>query len=748
MLLTYPNNSKLPRDFNWVKYLELNEDVAKVYNTKETAEAHYLRDGIKQKRRYFVNNIPHDFEWKTYLGLNHDVYTVCKNKSGAIMHFENHGFSENRKYKLEQVEMEDFKWENYILNNPDIQSKVRNEIEAICHYYKVGQKLNLSYKDDVPNLPCDFNWKGYLKLNRVNTKNILTEIDAKIHYVTEGFYKKYPYTLIDSDIPDDFNWQIYCELNQDVKTICKNEEDAKIHYLKDGITQERRYKIPEEQLPSDFDWVAYLEFNPDVKKMYHNEILAKLHYYITGQRENRIYKLHHTPEDFDWQLYLDLNESISKQYRKNELTAKLHYDLFGHPQSLPYKENFENVPEDFDWRKYVEYNRDIAHICSSEIKAKVHYNSYGIYQARNYKPEQEEQNQTQFAIHKKYQKYPFLFHKYLLNISPDTNLIEYKEITTSNVDFNKACRLVGHLHCYNIEQFEPFYQSYMNIIEKYCEIIVVTYSIGNESKIIVRKNMVILKCQNIGMDIGGKYVCSYYLKKKNVLYNYILFLHSKTDNNLRKLYWEPLLSNMHDIYIDIRKNKLGIFVPPLIYMGDYANVIYKDHFIEPQNITCKWNLGNSLYLHDIDQYYEFEKNNYIFPEGNCFICKCEIADQLYGNAELYNLLNTEKSFDAVWVKSYYGGRKLKQTGNNIYDIYKFFTTTRIRPRIYPNNIAWGQGHKGHPDNMYEHSFERIVFKATHKLGYKIKVMPHNNDPALKQNIIAFTKKINEYMYNL
>ena len=748
MLLTYPNNSKLPRDFNWVKYLELNEDVAKVYNTKETAEAHYLRDGIKQKRRYFVNNIPHDFEWKTYLGLNHDVYTVCKNKSGAIMHFENHGFSENRKYKLEQVEMEDFKWENYILNNPDIQSKVRNEIEAICHYYKVGQKLNLSYKDDVPNLPCDFNWKGYLKLNRVNTKNILTEIDAKIHYVTEGFYKKYPYTLIDSDIPDDFNWQIYCELNQDVKTICKNEEDAKIHYLKDGITQERRYKIPEEQLPSDFDWVAYLEFNPDVKKMYHNEILAKLHYYITGQRENRIYKLHHTPEDFDWQLYLDLNESISKQYRKNELTAKLHYDLFGHPQSLPYKENFENVPEDFDWRKYVEYNRDIAHICSSEIKAKVHYNSYGIYQARSYKPEQEEQNQTQFAIHKKYQKYPFLFHKYLLNISPDTNLIQYKEITTSKVNFDKACRLVAHLHCYNIEQFEPFYQSYMNIIEKYCEIIVVTYSIGNESKIIVRKNMVILKCQNIGMDIGGKYVCSYYLKKKNVLYNYILFLHSKTDNNLRKLYWEPLLSNMDDIYIDIRKNKLGIFVPPLIYMGDYANVIYKDHFIEPQNITCKWNLGNSLYLHDIDQYYEFEKNNYIFPEGNCFICKCEIAEKLYGNAELYNLLNTEKSFDAVWVKSYYGGRKLKQTGNNIYDIYKFFLTTRIRPRIYPNNIAWGQGHKGHPDNMYEHSFERIVFKATHKLGYKIKVMPHNNDPVLKQNIIAFTKKINEYMYNL
>jgi hypothetical protein len=748
MLLSYPNNSKLPPDFNWQKYLELNEDVAQAYNTKEGAEGHYLRDGIKQKRRYFTTNIPYDFEWKTYLGLNQDVYAACKNKTNAMMHYENHGFSESRKYKLKDVNMEGFQWDIYILKNPDIRSKVRNEIEAIGHYYKVGKKLNLTCDGEINNLPDDFNWKGYLKLNSSLRKLITSEIDAKIHYITEGYKKNAPYKLLDNDIPDDFDWKIYCELNRDVKVICKTEEDAKIHYLQDGITQERRYKVPDEEMPDDFDWVAYLEFNPDVKKYYFNEILAKLHYYITGKRENRIYKLHHTPDDFNWNLYLDINDSISKQYRTNEYTAKLHYDLFGHPQGLPYKEDFENVPEDFNWRKYLEYNRDIAHICSTEIKCKVHYNNYGIYQSRSYKPEQEEKNQIQFAIHKKYQKFPFLFHKYLLNIAPDSNSINYKVITTSQVDFNKSVRLIAHLHCFNIDQFEPFYQPYMKQLEEFCGIIIVTYSIGSENNIIVKDNMIIIKCQNIGMDIGGKYVCTSYLKQKNILYNYILFLHSKTDNQLRKLYWEPLIHNLKEIYIDIKKNKLGIFVPPLIYMGDYANIIYKDHFIEPQNITCKWNLGNSLYLNDIDHYYEFNKNNYIFPEGNCFICKNDVAESLYGNSELYNLLNTEKSFDAVWVKSYYGGRKLKQIGPTIFDIYRFFTTTRARPRIYPNNIAWGCGHKGHPDNMYEHTFERIVFKAVHKLGYKVKVMPHNNDPELKRNIVAFTKKINDYMDNL
>ena len=749
MQLTYSQNNKLPSDFNWQRYLEINDDVAKVFNTREGAEQHYLRDGIQQKRRYFVVNVPDDFEWKTYLGLNPDVYAVCKNKTSSLMHYENHGHKEGRKYKLKDVSMEGFKWDMYILNNPDIRPIVRNEIEAIGHYYKIGSKKKLRYDEEISNLPEDFNWKGYVKLNNDLRKTIQNEIDAKIHYITIGYKNNRPYQIVDNDLPEDFDWRIYCELNKDVKTICNNAEDAKMHYLRDGITQERRYKVPENEIPEDFNWQLYLDLNTDVKQLYNNEILAKLHYYITGKNEGRIYRFVHTPEDFNWQLYLDINESIAKHYRRNENTAKLHYDLFGYPQGLPYRENFENVPQDFDWKKYIEYNRDIANICTTEIKCKVHYNNYGIYQSRSYKPEQEEQNKIQFAIHQKYKKYPFLFHKYLLNIAPDTNTINYKLITTTNSVFDKHMKLVAHLHCYNIDNFEPFYQPYMEEILNYCELVVVTYSVGNAGKIIVRDNMVIIQCQNIGMDIGGKYVCSYFFKQNKVSYDYILFLHSKTDNALRKLYWEPLILNLKEIYADIKKNKLGIFVPPLIYMGDYANIIYKDHFIEPQNITCKWNLGNSLYLNDMDHYYEFNKNNYIFPEGNCFICKHEVATCLYGSSELYNLLNTEKSFDAVWVKSYYGGRKLKTIGPTIFDIYRFFTTTRARPRLYPNNIAWGQGHKGHPDNMYEHSFERIVFKAVHKLGYKIKVMPHNNkDKELRNNIDLYTKKINQYMNNL
>ena len=54
-------------------------------------------------------------------------------------------------------------------------------------------------------------------------------------------------------------------------------------------------------------------------------------------------------------------------------------------------------------------------------------------------------------------------------------------------------------------------------------------------------------------------------------------------------------------------------------------------------------------------------------------------------------------------------------------------------------------HKGHPDNMYEHCFERIVFKTVQKLGYKIEVMPHIQDEAFVNNLKLYNQKINELL---
>ena len=125
-------SSKLPSDFNWKTYLEINDDVKKAHNNEEEAKQHYLRDGIQQRRLYKTLHLPNDFDWEVYLGLNPDVYTVCKTKPAAIMHFEKHGYSENRKYTLQHGDINnDFHWEKYVLKNPSLKS-IKNKIEAIC----------------------------------------------------------------------------------------------------------------------------------------------------------------------------------------------------------------------------------------------------------------------------------------------------------------------------------------------------------------------------------------------------------------------------------------------------------------------------------------------------------------------------------------------------------------------------------------------------------------------------------------
>ena len=685
------NNSKvtLPEDFNWESYLDLNDDVKKCYPTKDGAIQHYINDGIRQKRLYKTQYLPQGFEWEVYLALNPDVHNVCKNKFNSIMHYEKHGHLENRRYKLDQVNIpNDFNWLYYLHNNPCLKEKILTRIDGIKHYYKTGIKEGLSFKMPENAVPFDFDWELYNKLNKLEILSL-------------------------------------------------NEQSAKDHYITVGKKQNNIYKIPEGAIPSDFNWVCYVELNTDVKQIFNTKSLATYHYYYTGKNEGRIYKFNYTPSDFDCKLYLEMNPTITDQYKINDYTIKLHYDLFGYPQKLPYKCDYKNIPIDFDWVKYIEYNQDIKPHCKNESQSKIHYNNFGIYQNRQYK------HQNQIINKNKYSDYPFLFHKYILNIVPEISNIKYT--INSKFSFKPKNTLIAHLHCYNIDKFNEFFGEYINKIITYCSTIIITYSVGTITNLSAC-DFIYIKCLNQGMDIGGKMVCMDFLNSNNVVFDSILFLHSKTDTYMRKLYWEPLINNLEKIHKSIRKDKtIGIYVPPLIYMGDYATIIYKDHFVNPANVTCKWNFGNSLYMNDIDKYFHYDSKNFIFPEGNCFVCNSQIANALYGNKLLYNLLNSKTTLDITWIKSLYGGRGF-HTGNTIQEIYSFFRNYNQEPKLHPNNIAWGAGHEGHADNMYEHSFERIVFKVVQQLKFKIKIMPFQNDPAYIAKLQQYNDTVNKLLH--
>ena len=627
---------------------------------------------------------------------------------------------------------DDFDWEVYISINDDVKQCFPTEELATNHYLSDGIKQNRIYKTN--NVPDDFNWESYLILNPDVFNHYKDKLGAIQHFELFGYNEGRQRTLLDSDIPEDFCWMIYLYYNPELKQVITSEIEAKSHYITEGKEANLKYIYLDSEVPEDFDWVCYTEINTDLKQSFNSKLLAQFHYIITGKNEQRIYKFNHTPDDFDIKSYLELNPSIHEKYKINEYTVKIHYDVIGHPQKLPYKLNTTNIPVDFDCEKYIELNPDLQQTCSSDILCKQHYINYGIYQNRNFKENNNDRNNS-------FNSYPFLFHKYLLNITQEKKTIDYDIIFETK--FVTPSTIVAHLHCYNINKFREFFtDEYIVPISEYCSHIIITYSIGNNIVDLPKKNVTCIKTDNRGMDIGGKYICIDFLKTRKYKYDSILFLHSKTDNYMRRLYWDPLVKNIRKITRYVIKNKeFGIFVPPLIYMGDYATIVYKDNFVNPDNVISKWNFGNSLYMNDIDRYFNYDPANFLFPEGNCFVATREIAENLYGNTNLYNLLNDNLTMDAAWVKSLYGSRGF-HIGNNIQEIYDFFKKEGNNTNVFSNNIAWGAGHKGHADNMYEHSYERIVFKVVQHVGLKIKIMSLNTDTNYIKQLEDINDKIN------
>jgi hypothetical protein len=110
---------------------------------------------------------------------------------------------------------------------------------------------------------------------------------------------------------------------------------------------------------------------------------------------------------------------------------------------------------------------------------------------------------------------------------------------------------------------------------------------------------------------------------------------------------------------------------------------------------------------------------------------------------MYNLLNTIYTLDIVWFKSFYNSRGFS-TGNTINDIFAFFKNENTN-KMFPNNISWGAGHDGHADNMYEHSFERIVFKVAEKLKCKVKILPYKKNAQYIKQLECVNNDINKLL---
>ena len=232
--------------------------------------------------------------------------------------------------------------------------------------------------------------------------------------------------------------------------------------------------------------------------------------------------------------------------------------------------------------------------------------------------------------------------------------------------------------------FEEYFISYLDKLPKS---IIVTYSNNDDNNNIIYKYSNIaqfLKIKNKGMDIGGKICCLKYLYEKEYNFEYILFIHSKSNNLSRHKYIEPLISiNFQEILSN--KNILGIFPNLLI-----ENVNY-------------FFFGTQDYRREILDYLKCKNNNNIFVEGNCLLLKKNVIDFIfYDNLNVfYNILNDVDSFDINWFKKYYFCNDNTITNEDAYNLYKKYHYK------YGNMFQISNNDREMRDCMVEHVFERI-----------------------------------------
>ena len=501
------------------------------------------------------------------------------------------------------------------------------------------------------------------------------------------------------------NLQIYQYLNLDLYFLNLSEEELLCHYNNFGCNENRIVSEEEFMLkfPS-FDYLFYRYMNTDLKD--YNKYMIMGHYYTFGLNEQRM----SSEEEFMLQFpYFDLNFYkffYSDLVDCNKYMIMSHYYHFGSKEGrfICEKEFYDYFPN-FDLQFYKNFYEDLN--CFDRHKVFSHYYHFGLKEGR-------------FICYKNlFDKYPNLFHKYLLNLSNPNLELSYQSITSgfnelSNHELSNSFKnnfvVITHIHIYNIGLFDEIFGVYF---ENLCDFspVLITFCYGAISSDLLDKNICLLQIPNIGMDIGGKLCALDYLKKKNISYDYLFFLHSKSNKALRDSYFLSFLKNRQRLQLlktmlSINNNRLYGLFHPNIHFCDFNNE-------NSANSPLKY---NKVYLNEFLNFMNIPCDDYIpFSEGNIGILHKSVLNLLFKNKIklIYNILNSESSFDYNWVKiSYNVDTNLKDTFNNY-----------IRSGWNGNVLSTKDGIR---DGMIEHVFERIWITVIQNIKGNFLILNEDN----------------------
>jgi GR25 family glycosyltransferase involved in LPS biosynthesis len=340
-----------------------------------------------------------------------------------------------------------------------------------------------------------------------------------------------------------------------------------------------------------------------------------------------------------------------------------------------------------------------------------------------------------------------LFYKHILDPSIKEDKMTYDII----YQFDSNKEFAAHLHCYNINLFDEYYKGYIDKISNYMDIIVtfcvgdITHYIDNISK---TYNITLIKIVNKGMDIGAKFCAMNHINSLSVNYKYILFLHSKTCKKTRAIYFDSLINNLEQIILQCKDEKIGGFFPPTIHLGNDNYIVYGNKAINLEIIKeqlYELPSNNYFYVNLLLQYFDvgsLNNNNEtitLFPSGNCFMINMKIAKLLYGDLQIYNLLNNQtgtdaQCFDYNWVKLV--NNVPYQDINFVFLMYQKFKLKGNLTQCDYDTIR---------DGHIEHAFERIVFQSIKKFQMDIHICKLDSK---ESNLVGSQGSLNSKESNL
>jgi hypothetical protein len=222
------------------------------------------------------------------------------------------------------------------------------------------------------------------------------------------------------------------------------------------------------------------------------------------------------------------------------------------------------------------------------------------------------------------------------------------------------------------------------------------------------KNLVIIEVQNKGMDIGIFLISLLYLRNNNLNYEYLIKLHTKTDDRFREHVCDHLIGSKEIINknIELLNNdkSIGMLNGTLIFNYHKNNSFFHNH------------LNYLEYLTELILNQQMDINKLEFAVGTFFYSRFDVFDAFNANhiKLVYNKLNDFESLDENWYAIFY---KLKNNDSNF--IKRHFA--KHRSSNYGNNLELQKktNCSGMRDFMIEHALERFFGYLNKNKKYKM-----------------------------